>query len=475
MITFIVMENTVVKRNNNTIDPESMASYSKPGPRYTSYPPAPVWKPAAGDVWYKKALRSAGQSKFPRQFSLYFHIPFCRARCFFCGCNVAIRQKQEEADKYIDYVEKELNMVADWLAAGQTVVQLHWGGGTPTFLTVDQIRRLNAIIKSIFAVDMDAEVAVETDPCQTSLEQLDALIESGFNRISIGVQDFDPAVQKAVNRIQSYRLTADHINHCRKRGVHSINVDLIYGLPFQNAENFAETVKKIIDLKIERIALYSFAYIPWIKPHQKGIPKEALPVPVEKARIFLKARDLFLNADYEQIGMDHFALQSDELSLALKNKRLYRNFMGYTIQRAEQYLGFGSSSIGYIQSSFFQNQREIKDYYRAIDEGKIPVMREYRLTGEDKIRQWVIMTLMCQTVISFEEFNKKFNVPFFEHFHKEKESLIQAENEGLIIITDDELKLTETGRVLMRNVAMIFDQYLPSGEEKTKPLFSQTV
>ncbi|MDH4129819.1 MAG: oxygen-independent coproporphyrinogen III oxidase, partial [Spirochaetota bacterium] len=336
-------------------DIELLEKYNKQGPRYTSYPTAPEWRNDFTSEEYVEQLLKLSKNKDIGDFSLYFHIPFCEDRCLYCGCHVIIDKNRRYVDKYLDYINKELILFKKNLTNPCNVSQLHLGGGTPTFLKEPQIEKLFNAIAQHFTIEKDAEVAIEIDPCVTTKNQIKLLRDVGFNRISMGIQDFNPSVQKAVNRIQDEKLTVELINYARSLGFLSVNIDLIYGLPLQTIETFSNTIKKIIEISPERIALFSYAKIPWLKPHQKKINEKDLPNTTDKFSIFLTARKLLVDNGYEAIGMDHFAKPNDELAVALKNKTLHRNFMGYTVKSTNNFIGFGVSSIGYVNQTYTQN------------------------------------------------------------------------------------------------------------------------
>jgi oxygen-independent coproporphyrinogen-3 oxidase len=360
--------------------------YDRPGPRYTSYPTALEFRTDFGLERVLERIAAADrQSDAP--LSLYAHLPFCEERCRYCGCNVVITKHHDVADRYMDHLVREIDLLADQLPRRRQVAQLHWGGGTPTYYSERDLGRLFMAFERHFSFTDDAEIAIEVDPRVTTRTHITLLRRLGFNRLSLGVQDFDPLVQDAVGRIQPYGLTRDLMDFARQEGFRSINVDLIYGLPHQSPSGFARTLQQVLDLRPERVAVYSFAYVPWIKPHMKKLPVEALPTAAGKMALFGQAVDSFLGAGYRQIGMDHFAVPEDELARAAEQRTLHRNFMGYTVKAATDMLGLGITAIGDVQGAFVQNAKKLPDYYAAIDAGRLPVERGLALDRDDLTRR----------------------------------------------------------------------------------------
>lgn len=383
---------------------ELIRKYDKPGPRYTSYPPATEFHEGVREEDYKRKLLESNLTKRP--LSLYFHIPFCESACWFCGCNVIISHRKDVSRRYLDYVYKEMGLLKDYLDTSRPVVQLHWGGGTPNFLTNDEIKELFGRLREVFNIDKGAEISVEIDPRYLSEGQLETLREVGFNRVSMGLQDLDPEVQRAINRIQPYDLMKRVMKELRSLGFESINIDLIYGLPYQNPQKFKDTIEKTIDLDPDRVAVFNFAYVPWLKPLQRKIDPSTLPPPEDKLTILEMTIDLFQKHGYVFIGMDHFAKPEDELARAQRDGTLWRNFQGYTTKKGVDLIGIGATSIGMLYDAYFQNYKTIREYYMAIDAGKLPTMRGYILNEEDIIRREVIMDLMCNFQCSFEKYRE---------------------------------------------------------------------
>ncbi len=454
--------------------------YNTAGPRYTSYPTAPIWQDSYDAPTHERTIRETNDraNPNPHPLSLYAHLPFCEQRCLFCGCNVVITQQREHAEKYLGYLFREIEQVADLVDTRRPVVQFHWGGGTPTYLSEEQMTRLFEYQTKFFKLAPEAEVAIEVDPRVTTRGQISLLKDLGFNRISLGVQDFNPLVQETIHRVQPLDMTTRMVEQIRDLGFEGLNFDLIYGLPYQTVESFTQTVNEVIALNPDRIALYSYAHVPWLSPHQNQIPEAAMPETETKFRILQTALDLLTDAGYLYIGMDHFARPHDELSQALKNGNLHRNFMGYTVQQGKvlpsDLYGFGVSAISGFQGQFAQNQRKLPQYYEAIDAGQLPTMRGYILSEEDRLRQRVIMNILCQGQLDFAQLNQQFGIDFNSHFADSLAQLTGMIEDGLVILSATGLQVTPLGRLFSRNVAMPFDAYLPQ-MSTTKPTFSKTV
>ena len=451
-------------------DKELIKKYDRPGPRYTSYPPATEFTEEIKADHYVKKLVESNERKTP--LSLYFHIPFCEQRCLYCGCNVIVSHRKGIEVPYLERVYKEMDLVSQYIDKDRKVVQLHWGGGTPNYLEPDQIKEFFEEIKKRFVIDENAEISIELDPRYLTDEQIRVIKEVGFNRVSLGVQDLDPKVQSAVNRIQPYELVKTQFQKLREAGFQSINIDLIYGLPYQTKESFERTVDKIIELNPDRVATYSFAYIPQIKPHQQLLPKEALPSPEEKLAILEMIINKFQEAGYVYIGMDHFAKPEDELAIAQRKGELWRNFQGYTTKKGVELLGFGATSIGMLYDAYFQNYKTLREYNQAIDEDRIPVFRGYILNEDDFIRREVIMDIMCNLGVEFKKIEKMFGIDFKTYFEKELEELKEMEEDGLVKLEEDRIKILPVGRLLIRNIAMVFDAHI---RKKKELKFSRTI
>jgi oxygen-independent coproporphyrinogen-3 oxidase len=458
-----------------TPPPELLARYDRPGPRYTSYPTAVEFHPGVDAEVYAARLARADQHP-AEPLSVYVHLPFCEERCAYCGCNVVITKHRDVAARYLDALDREIDLLAAHLPRRRTVSQLHWGGGTPTYYEAGQLARVFDRLARHFTFTADAEIGVEIDPRVTSGAQLATLRAAGFNRLSMGVQDFAPEVQQAVNRIQSYELTRALVDESRALGYASINVDLIYGLPYQTPEGFSRTLDQVLTLRPERVAVYSFAFVPWMKAHMLHIPEAALPRADAKLALLGLAREAFGGAGYRAIGIDHFAVPEDELARAADAGRLHRNFMGYTVQSARDMVGLGISAIGDVQGAFIQHTKKLPEYYRALEAGRFPVERGYVLDEDDLVRRHVITEIMCNGRVDGAGVERRFGVRFAEYFARELAELDGAPREdGLVRVSGGVVQLTPTGRLLARNVCMVFDRYLGARMAGPAPVFSRTV
>jgi len=454
------------------VSEELLERYNRPGPRYTSYPTAPVWVNNFGIEDFDGVCRAADSEGRP--VSLYQHLPFCESLCLFCACNVVISKDKTGAAAYLDTLEREVDEVARRVSRSRPVIQFHWGGGTPTYYSPAQLEELFGFTRERFTFSPDAEIGVEVDPRVTSREHLETLRRLGFNRLSMGVQDFTPEVQKAVHRIQGYELTRDLVLSARRLGFDSINVDLIYGLPLQTAESFGRTVEQIIEIGPDRIAMFSYAHVPWLKK-QQGSFATRLPEGMEKFRIFRRGLELFLAAGFEYIGMDHFARPADELALAQRNRTLHRNFQGYTTKAGADLYGMGVSAISGIGDAYAQNERDAGRYAGAVSARGLATMRGYRLTADDLIRRSVISRLLCHTVVHKDEIEREFGLRFDQYFAPEMDRLAAVAADGLVRLSPNTIAVIGLGRIFIRNVAMIFDPYLEQQRLAERPLFSKTL
>ena len=454
------------------VDANLLQRYDRPGPRYTSYPTAVEFDEQVVAGAYASRLTKMGTEQC---ISLYIHLPFCEHRCSFCGCNVVVTPRREVAARYLEYLEREMALVREQIKGKPSVIQYHWGGGTPTYFTPEQLRWLHETVQHYFTILPDAERAVEIDPRTTSRAHIDLLAELDFNRLSMGVQDFTPAVQEAIHRHQDEALTRTLYEYCRARDLASINFDLIYGLPRQTPESFDRNLASVLLLRPDRVALYSYAHVPWVKGHQKKIDTEELPGTEAKFELFARAVRAFKASGYRQIGMDHFALPDDELSQALDHRRLHRNFMGYTAQRTPNMIGLGISAIGEVYSAYIQNAKKLSTYYRALDVGVLPVAKGHVLNRDDRIRRHVITALMCNGYLRPSEVEQTFNIRFGEYFAQELEELADgAVVDGLLAIEPDALAASPLGQVFIRNICMVFDRYLRE-KNSAAPVFSRTI
>jgi oxygen-independent coproporphyrinogen-3 oxidase len=455
------------------IDLKKFKKYDKPGPRYTSYPTAPQFNEGFTNENYVDEIVKTNYGENLPDLSLYFHLPYCDTLCFFCGCNMLITRNRERIQEYIKYVQKEIDLLRTYLLPDRKVAQHHWGGGTPTHLNPDEINLLASYISKSFKFKEDSENSCEIDPRELTKAHLEALRNNGFNRISMGVQDFNEKVQKTVNRIQPEDITRQTVEWVRELGYQSINLDLIYGLPFQTAKGFADTVDKIIDISPDRIALFNYAHVPWMKKHMALIHEEDLPSPEVKLEILKSSIEQLTGAGYVFIGMDHFAKPDDELSIALKEKNLYRNFQGYSTNAGTDLYAMGITSISQLKNVYAQNYKTEKEYYKSLDDGIIPTAKGYRLTEDDHIRHNVIMRLMCNFELDFKSVEHAFNIKFKEYFKWGLSNLKEMEEDELIVMNDDGIIVKDMGRLLIRNIAINFDGYIERKEDKAK--YSRTV
>jgi oxygen-independent coproporphyrinogen-3 oxidase len=439
--------------------------YNVAGPRYTSYPPATKFSDTLG--WPELAEKILANNKTERDLSIYFHIPFCETLCWFCGCTTVITLNHSQGRTYLDYLEKEVAQMATLLNPRRKAVQLHFGGGSPTFLAPDEIRRLGEIIHKHFKFSPDIEAGVEIDPRRLTRDHVVALREIGFNRASLGVQDFEPAVQQAVHRIQPREMTQQTIDWLREMGFTSVNLDLIYGLPHQTVESFNRTLDIVLDMQPDRLAVFSYAHVPWVKPAQKILEQKKLPSPEIKLQLLKNVIERLTESNrYVYIGMDHFARPKDELVQAQRNKTLQRNFQGYSTRGNADIYAFGMSAISQIPDAYWQNEKELPQYYAALDAGKAPLTRGYVVSDEDKIRRDTIMRVMCDLGLNYAAMSQRLGIDFASHFEREIESLAAFEADGLVRRSESGLEVTDTGRLFIRNIAMCFDNTLAASSER---------
>jgi oxygen-independent coproporphyrinogen-3 oxidase len=457
-----------------SVDLALLKKYDTPGPRYTSYPTAPMFSPTFTADDYRREIIATNTPDAAPDLSLYFHFPFCDTLCYFCGCTMMVTRDRRRIEEYLQYLKREVDMVAPLLAPHRRVVQLHWGGGTPTHLSPENLLDIGEYIKRRFVIDPDAEMSVEIDPRELTQRHLGTLRHIGFNRLSMGVQDFDERVQRAVNRIQPEELSLQVFKWAEALEFESINIDLIYGLPFQTVESFERTVRRVLQFSPDRIAVFNYAHVPWLKPHQKLIRAEDLPTPEQKLEILKMTIELLSAHGYVYIGMDHFAKPTDELARAQKEKTLYRNFQGYSTKSHADLYGFGMSSISHFQTIYAQNEKNLQQYYKAIDNGRLPTHVGYRMTYDDSIRKHVIMRLMCDLELDIPSVERMFEIEFHQYFASSLAKLQQFVDDGLVRITPEAITIVGAGRLLLRNIAMCFDAYIDT-LTKTKPVFSRTV
>lgn len=452
------------------VDLDLIQKYNVPGPRYTSYPPATHFT----DETNREAIADAitANNTKPRDLSLYFHLPFCESLCWFCGCTTVITTDHKQSNPYLDLIEQELDTMRKNLHHDRPVVQMHLGGGTPTFLQPEELLRLGTMIKKRFQIADDIEAGTELDPRRLTRFHIEALREAGFNRASMGVQDNDPKVQEAIHRIQPFDMTQQAIEWLRDMEFQSLNIDLIYGLPFQTVDSFERTIDEVLTVSPDRFAIFSYAHVPWIKPAQKILQQKILPTPEVKLQLLKLTIEKLTSSGYVYIGMDHFAKVTDELTVAQKNKTLQRNFQGYSTRGQADIYAFGMSSISQADGVYWQNLKELPDYQKSVKEGDWPYHRGYVMTDEDRLRRTTIMRLMCDLELNYEHMSNLLGTDFQEHFETEINSLDDMESDGLIERDEAGLTVTNLGRLLIRNIAMRFDAY---AADRTEAKFSKTI
>jgi oxygen-independent coproporphyrinogen-3 oxidase len=453
-------------------DENLIRAYDKSGPRYTSYPTAVQFHEGFGEAdynaWAEKTNELSRQSQNPTPLSLYFHIPFCDTVCFYCGCNKVATKDRTRAAPYLQRVYKEIAMQSQLFDANRPVDQLHWGGGTPTFISHDEMRELMRVTAEHFVLrdDDSGEYSIEIDPREVQEDTLALLRELRFNRLSLGVQDFDPAVQKAVNRIQSEEKTFWVLNTARELGYKSISVDLIYGLPFQTVESFSNTVDKIIAASPDRLSVFNYAHLPAMFKPQRRINEADLPLPTEKLAILRTTMEKLIQSGYQFIGMDHFAKPDDELAIAQANGTLYRNFQGYSTHADCDLVAMGITSIGKVGNSYAQNVKTLEEYYERLDAGRLAVFRGIELNADDLLRREVITQLICHFKLNFDTIERQFGINFKEYFALELQELGAMEQDGLLELSANTIQVLPVGRLLIRNVCMVFDRYLRTSTEQ---------
>ncbi len=445
-------------------DLDIIKKYDTPTPRYTSYPPATELSEAFTAKDFKQAICASNHRKTP--LSLYFHIPFCENACYYCGCNTIISEKKHIAIPYVEHLIREIQQTASLIDPNRKVVQMHWGGGSPNYLNIYQVKQLWGNINQYFNFDVSSEVSIEINPTYVDRDYILFLREIGFNRISFGIQDFNYQVQVAVNRVQPEETLFNVMDWIREAGFKSVNVDLIYGLPYQSLHGFWKTVKKTIKLDPDRIAVFNFAYVPWLKPLQKKLPVNALPKPQERLEILCMTIEELTANQYQFIGMDHFAKPSDELAIAQNNGSLGRSFQGYTTHGGTELFGFGLTSVSLLRDTYAQNHKKLKDYYQAVEAVELPIAKGFKLSWDDILRKNIIMCIMSGKTLRFSDFEEKYQIKFNEYFSQELEALKLLEADQLINLSTDEFNITEIGRLLVRNIAYIFDAYKTTQKNK---------
>ncbi|HVK50883.1 MAG TPA: oxygen-independent coproporphyrinogen III oxidase [Pseudoxanthomonas sp.] len=462
---------------SSLFDPDLLRRYDKPGPRYTSYPTAPQFSSQFGEAEFRQAAADTNGDPIPRPLSVYVHVPFCRSPCFYCGCNRIITREKARGDAYLTRLYREVAMVSQLFDRDREMHQLHLGGGTPNFLEAEQIAEVVDVARRHFnfARADQLDCSIELDPRFVSPDDIAVLARAGFNRTSLGVQDFDPLVQEAVNRIQSVEETLAIINACRAHGMRSVNVDLIYGLPKQNLAGFSRTLDITLEARPDRLAVYSYAHLPNLFRPQQRIHAEDLPNAEQKLALLQCAIERLGEAGYVYIGMDHFALPSDELAIAQANGTLHRNFMGYTTHAESDLVGLGVSAISHVGASFSQNPREIDAWEECIDSGRLPVWRGMRMDEDDVLRADVIQQLMCHGRIDCERIERRHLIDFDQYFADALVRLLPLQADGLVEVRPKSIVATSRGRMLLRIIAMAFDRYLPPASDAAATRFSRTV
>lgn len=454
------------------IDFKKFEKYSKPGPRYTSYPTAPEF---SEEFTQKDLINYFENQDDNRNLSLYIHLPFCRSACYFCGCNVIFTSKEDKKVKYLGYLRKELDLLKNVLNTSREVTQMHFGGGTPTYFSAEQLDEVIGMIKEVFPnFSPNAEISCEVDPRFFTKEHMNVLKKGGCNRLSFGVQDLDPDVQKTIHRIQPYETTQNVMQIARDAGIKSINIDLIYGLPHQNRKTFSETIKQILTLDPDRLAVFNYAHVPWLMKTMRKFDETTFAPPSEKLEILKDTIEFFTSHGYNMVGMDHFAKPEDELFKAIKKGELHRNFQGYTTKGGADLVGIGVTSIGNGVDYYAQNFKDLKQYEESLDNGDLPIFKGYSLSEDDILRQFVIMELMSNFSLNIPRVEKEFNIDFNDYFKddlKELDEFVEAE---LVSINDDKIQVSQTGTMLIRNICMPFDAYLKKVPEN-KRRFSKTI
>ncbi len=457
------------------VDLALLEKYNRPGPRYTSYPTALHFHEGFGAREFQEEIVCTNQGENQQELSLYLHFPFCRSLCYYCGCNVIITRNPHRIAAYLEDLKAEIRRVAGMLRPGRPVVQMQWGGGTPTYLSPAQIADVFAHVQKHFTFAPDAEISIEIDPRNLTPEHLPVLQKLGFNRVSFGVQDFEPRVQAAVNRIQPEELTRRVVAESRDLGFHSINIDLIYGLPYQTVDSYAKTLDKVIDIGPDRLAVFNYAHVPWLKKHQRVIPETALPDTRTRLAMFKQIIEQLTAAGYVYIGLDHFARPGDELAVAMRNKTLYRNFQGYNTRAGTEVFAFGITAISQLNRVYAQNVKETGSYHQRLAEGELATAVGFRLSEDDRLRRHVITDLMCNLQILKTEVSRQFGIDFDRYFAAELVDLEPFVRDGLLTMEADRILVKPEGRLVIRNIAMVFDRYLREAKAGEADRYSRTI
>jgi len=454
-------------------DADLIKRYDKSGPRYTSYPTAVAFTADFKQADFERHATESNTKTGP--LSLYFHIPFCDTICFYCACNKIATKDYSKTGTYLQYLYREMDMQTKLFDSSRVVEQLHWGGGTPTFLNHDEIRELMTYTRKSFNLldDDSGDYSIEIDPRSVSKDTIKLLREVGFNRFSLGVQDVDENVQKAVNRIQPIKDTQAIIDACRENNAHSVSLDLIYGLPLQTVEGFAKTLQIAIEMNPDRMSIFNYAHLPHIFKPQRRINEDELPNAEEKLDILQQSIETLINAGYEYIGMDHFAKPDDELAIAQAEGSLHRNFQGYTTHAECDLIAMGVSSISSIHNSYSQNEKDLKGYYAAIDAGNLPIIRGLSLNDDDVLRRTIIQQLSCHFKLDFTTIEKQYGIDFNDYFKVELQDLLSMQADDLLVLSEGSIQVSPSGRMLIRNICMVFDDYLR--QQKTQASFSKVI
>ena len=449
-------------------DIDLINKYNRSGPRYTSYPTANNFSELSLEEYKRQSVMS---NQRRTTISLYCHIPFCDTVCYYCGCNKVVTKDKSRAEPYIEALFKEIDMHSPFIDKDRLVEQMHFGGGTPTFLSGEQIIRISNKLQQTFNFSAEGEYSIEIDPRGIDESLIESLTIAKFNRISIGVQDFDLEVQKAINRVQSFEQTKKVIEMSRKSGFGSISIDLIYGLPRQSKETFKRTLERVKELRPDRISLFNYAHLPELFKPQRRINVKELPSPSEKLNIFQYSLEYLIELGYVYIGMDHFALPEDPLAIAQSKGNLYRNFQGYSTHSECDIVGLGLSSIGQAADSFSQNEKGLDKYYQAIESEQLPIVKGLIINQDDKIRKTLIMELICHFEVSISSLEEHYSIEFTKYFADSLERLAEMQNDGLIELKSDSIKVMDRGKLLVRNICMVFDNYLKENSAN----FSKTI
>jgi oxygen-independent coproporphyrinogen-3 oxidase len=456
------------------VDVELLKKYNRPGPRYTSYPTAVQFGPGLTADEYAEEIRSTNQGDNLPDLSLYFHLPFCKSLCYFCGCTMLITHNPDRIGAYLETLAKEIRTIGAMTSPKRKVVQLHWGGGTPSYLSTEQTATMVGLIKDNFTFADDAEVGVEIDPRNLPDDYFRVIRELGFNRVSFGIQDFNEKVQKAVNRVQPEALNRWVVSQSHELGFDSVNIDLIYGLPHQTTDSFNETIDKVVELDPDRLAVFNYAHVPWLKRHQRVIPEDKLPSAGERLRLLKLAIERLTDAGYTYLGMDHFAKADDDLTVAARNGVLHRNFQGYTTHGEAEIYAMGMSSISQLKNVYAQNEKDENKYRERVDRGEIPTVAGYRLNADDQVRRFVIMQIMCNNVVRKDDVRDRYGVDFDGYFTDSLDKLGEFAGDDLLELLPDRLQVSEEGRLVIRNIAMAFDNHLERDSGRG-PTYSRTV